>query len=113
LKNYVSSLGLIFTKEGAQSLGGYGTLGDLFPASWNWYNFWQITAFLSIILAFMNIIPIPGLDGGHTLFLLVEMVTRRKMSDRFLEIVNTAGFFFLLLLLVYANGNDIYRFFLK
>ena len=113
LKNYVSSLGLIFTKEGAQSLGGFGTLGDLFPASWNWYNFWQITAFLSIILAFMNIIPIPGLDGGHTLFLLVEMVTRRKMSDRFLEIVNTAGFFFLLLLLVYANGNDIYRFFLK
>lgn len=113
LTNYVSSLGLIFTKEGAQSLGGFGTLGDLFPSSWNWYSFWQITAFLSIILAFMNIIPIPGLDGGHTLFLIVEMITRRKMSDRFLEIVNTAGFFFLLLLLIYANGNDLYRFFLK
>ncbi|MDE6197030.1 MAG: site-2 protease family protein [Muribaculaceae bacterium] len=113
LVSYVSSLKLVFTKEGAQSLGGFGTLGDLFPARWSWYSFWQITAFLSIILAFMNIIPIPGLDGGHTLFLLVEMVTRRKPSDRFLEIVNTCGFVFLLLLLVYANGNDIYRFFIK
>ena len=113
LTSYVSSLGLVFTKEGAQSLGGFGTLGDLFPNTWNWYSFWQITAFLSIILAFMNIIPIPGLDGGHTLFLLVEMVTRRKPSDRFLEIANTCGFVFLLLLLVYANGNDIYRFLIK
>ncbi len=113
LASYVSSLKLVFTKEGAQSLGGFGTLGDLFPNQWNWYSFWQITAFLSIILAFMNIIPIPGLDGGHTLFLLVEMITRRKPSDRFLEVANTCGFFFLILLLLYANGNDIYRFFLK
>lgn len=113
LSSYVSSLKLVFTKEGAQSLGGFGTLGDLFPNQWNWYSFWQITAFLSIILAFMNIIPIPGLDGGHTLFLLVEMVTRRKPSDKFLEVANTCGFFLLLLLLVYANGNDIYRYFLK
>lgn len=113
LTSYVSSLKLVFTKEGAQSLGGFGTLGDLFPNDWNWYSFWQITAFLSIILAFMNIIPIPGLDGGHTLFLLVEMITRRKPSDRFLEVANTCGFFFLILLLVYANGNDIYRFFIK
>lgn len=113
LVTYVQSMKQIFTKEGAQSLGGFGTLGDLFPSTWNWYSFWQITAFLSVILAFMNIIPIPGLDGGHTLFLIVEMITRRKPSDRFLEIVNTCGFFFLLLLLVYANGNDIYRYFLK
>lgn len=113
LSSYVSSLKLVFTKEGAQSLGGFGTLGDLFPNHWDWYSFWQITAFFSIILAFMNIIPIPALDGGHTLFLLVEMITRRKPSDRFLEIANTAGFMFLILLLVYANGNDIYRFFLK
>lgn len=113
LGSYVSSLKLVFTKEGAQSLGGFGTLGDLFPNQWNWYSFWQITAFLSIILAFMNIIPIPGLDGGHTLFLIVEMVTRRKPSDKFLEVANTCGFFFLILLLVYANGNDIYRYFLK
>lgn len=113
LASYVSSMKLVFTKEGAQSLGGFGTLGDLFPNQWNWYMFWQITAFLSIILAFMNIIPIPGLDGGYTLFLIVEMITGKKPSDRFLEVVNTCGFVFLLLLLVYANGNDIYRFFLK
>ena len=113
LASDVSSLKLIFTKEGAKSVGGFGTLGDLFPATWNWYSFWQITAFLSIILAFMNIIPIPGLDGGYTLFLLVEIISGRKPSDRFLEVVNTCGFVFLLLLLVYANGNDIYRFFIK
>lgn len=113
LSSYVSSLKLIFTKEGAQSIGGFGTLGDLFPSQWNWYGFWQITAFLSIILAFMNIIPIPALDGGYTLFLLVEIITRRKPSDRFLEIANMCGFAFLLLLLGYANGNDIYRFFIK
>lgn len=113
LVSYVQSMKQVFTKEGAQSLGGFGTLGDLFPSQWDWYSFWQITAFLSVILAFMNIIPIPGLDGGHTLFLLVEMVTRRKPSDKFLEIVNTCGFVLLLLLLLYANGNDIYRYLLK
>lgn len=113
LSTYVSSLKLVFTKEGAQSLGGFGTLGDMFPGTWNWYAFWQMTAFLSIILAFMNIIPIPALDGGYTLFLLVEIITRRKPSDKFLEIANTIGFFFLLALLIYANGNDIYRIFLK
>lgn len=113
LTSYVLSLKLIFTKEGAQSVGGFGTLGDLFPNQWNWYSFWQITAFLSVILAFMNVLPIPALDGGYILFLLVEIVTRRKPSDRFLEIANTCGLFLLLLLLVYANGNDIYRFFIK
>ena len=113
LASYVSSLGLIFTKEGAQSVGGFGTLGSLFPEKWNWYSFWQITAFLSVILAFMNVIPIPALDGGYILFLLVEMVTRRRMSERFIEIANTIGMFFLLLLLVYANFNDIYRMLLK
>jgi regulator of sigma E protease len=88
-------------------------LGDLFPNQWDWYSFWQITAFLSVILAFMNIIPIPALDGGYTLFLLVEIITRRKPSERFLEIANMIGMGFLLLLLVYANGNDIYRLLLK
>ena len=111
LTTYVSSLGLVFTKEGAKSLGGFGTLGSLFPDRWNWFTFWNLTAFLSIILAFMNILPIPALDGGYTLFLLVEMVTRRKPSDRFLEIANTIGFFLLLALLLFANGNDLYRFF--
>jgi regulator of sigma E protease len=113
LVSYVSSLKLLFSKEGAQSVGGFGTLGDLFPNQWDWYSFWQITAFLSVILAFMNIIPIPALDGGYTLFLLVEIITRRKPSERFLEIANMIGMGFLLLLLVYANGNDIYRLLLK
>ena len=113
LTSYVSSLKLVFTKEGAQSIGGFGTLGSLFPDSWNWYSFWQITAFLSVILAFMNILPIPGLDGGHILFLLVEIVTRRKPSDKFLEYVNMIGLAFIVLLLIYANGNDIHRFLLK
>lgn len=113
LSNYVSSLRLVFSKEGAQSVGGFGTLGSLFPKKWNWYSFWQITAFLSVILAFMNIIPIPALDGGYTLFLLVEIVTRRKPSERFLEIANMIGMGFLFLLLLYANANDIFRFLLK
>lgn len=113
LTNYVSSLGLVFTKEGAQSLGGFVTLGSLFPSVWNWEAFWQMTAFLSIILAFMNIIPIPALDGGYILFLLVEIITRRRPSDRFIEIANTIGFFFLLALLFFANGNDFYRVFFK
>ena len=109
----MSSLKLVFSKEGAQSLGGFGTLGSLFPDSWDWYSFWQITAFLSVILAFMNIIPIPGLDGGHILFLFIELVTRRKPSDKVLEYANMIGMAFLFLLLIYANGNDIYRLFLK
>lgn len=113
LASYVSSLKLVFSKEGAQSLGGFGTLGQLFPEKWDWYSFWQITAFLSVILAFMNIIPIPALDGGYTLFLLVEIVTRRKPSERFLEIANMIGMGFLLVLLFYANANDIFRFLLK
>lgn len=113
LTSYVSSLKLVFSKEGAQSLGGFGTLGSLFPDSWNWYSFWQITAFLSVILAFMNIIPIPGLDGGHILFLLAEIVTRRRPSEKLLEYANMIGMAFLFLLLIYANGNDIYRLFIK
>lgn len=113
LASYVSSLKLVFSKEGAQSIGGFGTLGSLFPDSWNWYTFWQITAFLSVILAFMNIIPIPGLDGGYILFLIVEMITRRKPSDKMLEYANMIGMAFLFMLLLYANGNDIYRLLIK
>ncbi|MDE6136751.1 MAG: RIP metalloprotease RseP [Muribaculaceae bacterium] len=113
LATYASSLKLVFTKEGAQNLGGFGMLGSVFPDTWNWLAFWQITAFLSVILAFMNIIPIPALDGGYTLFLLVEIVTRRKPSERFLEIANMIGMGFLILLMFYANANDIFRFLLK
>lgn len=109
LATYVSSLKLVFTKEGAKQVGGFGAIGGLFPEKWDWYSFWQITAFLSVILAFMNIIPIPALDGGYVLFLLWEMITRRKPSDKFLEVANTIGFAFLFLLLIYANGNDILR----
>lgn len=113
LTTYVSSLKHIFTKEGAESIGGFGAIGNLFPPKWDWRTFWEMTAFLSIILAFMNIIPIPALDGGHVLFLLWEVITRRKPSDKFLEYAQMAGMTFLLLLLLYANFNDIYRFFLK
>lgn len=111
--NYVSSLKLIFTKEGAESLGSFGAIGSLFPDTWNWYSFWNITAFLSIILAVMNILPIPALDGGHVLFLIYEMIFRRKPSDKFLERAQTVGMIFLMLLMVYAFGNDIYRFLIK
>lgn len=113
LSNYVSSLKLLFTKEGAQSIGGFGAIGDMYPDKWNWYSFWDITAFLSIILAFMNILPIPALDGGHVVFTLWEIVIRRKPSIKVLEYAQMAGMAFLFLLLIYANANDIYRFFLK
>ena len=108
---YVKQFRLVFTKEGAQSLGGFGAIGSMFPASWSWYAFWHMTAFLSVILAFMNFLPIPALDGGYILFLLVEMITRRKPSDKFLEKANEVGFWILIALLVIANGNDILKFF--
>ncbi len=113
LVTYVSSLKLLFTKTGAESLGGFGAIGNLYPDQWNWYSFWQITAFLSVILAFMNILPIPALDGGHVVFVLWEIITRRKPSIKVLEYAQICGMAFLFLLLIYANANDIYRFFLK
>ncbi len=109
LKGYVAQFKHIFTKEGASSLGGFGTIGNLFPAKWSWYSFWMMTAFLSVILAFMNILPIPGLDGGHVLFLLVEAISGRKPSDKFLEYAQLAGMFLLIGLVLYANGMDIVR----
>jgi len=111
LAMYVKQFRLVFTKEGAQSLGGFGAIGSMFPAAWSWYAFWHMTAFLSIILAFMNFLPIPALDGGYILFLLVEMITRRKPSDKFLERANEIGFWILIALLIFANGNDILRYF--
>ena len=109
LKGYVSDLKYLFSKQGAKSVGSFGTIGNLFPAVWDWQAFWNITAFLAIILAFMNIIPIPGLDGGHILFTLYEMITRRKPSDKFLDIANKIGMALLIALLVLANGNDLWR----
>ena len=111
LKGYVSDMKYVFTKEGASSLGGFGTIGSLFPAEWDWHSFWMKTAFLSIILAFMNILPIPALDGGHVMFLLYEVIARRKPSDKFLEYAQVTGMFLLFALLIYANGNDIFWFF--
>lgn len=109
LVNYVRQFKLVFTKEGAESLGGFGAIGSLFPEVWNWYAFWSMTAFLSIILAFMNFLPIPGLDGGYFIFLIFEMITGRKPSDRFMEWTTNIGFILLLILLIYANGNDIWK----
>ena len=100
----------IFTKEGAQSVGGFGAIGNMFPAQWDWYTFWYFTAFLSVILAFMNILPIPALDGGHVVFTLWEIVTRRKPSERFMEIVQTIGMWLLFALMAYAIFNDLLKF---
>lgn len=109
LKGYVSDMKYVFTKEGASSLGGFGTIANLFPEVWDWSYFWKMTAFLSIMLAFMNILPIPALDGGHVMFLLYEVITRRKPSDKFLEYAQVAGMIILFALLIYANGNDLVR----
>lgn len=113
LTTYVSSLQHLFTKKGASQIGGFGAIGDLFPARWDWFTFWNMAAFLSIILAFMNILPIPALDGGHVMFVLWEIITRRKPSDKFLEYAQIVGMVILFGLLIYANGNDIYRFIFK
>lgn len=110
LKGYVNDMKYVFTKEGAKSLGGFGTIGSIFPKVWDWERFWSMTAFLSIILAFMNILPIPALDGGHVFFLFYEMIARRKPSDKFLEYAQITGMIMLLLLLFWANFNDVLRF---
>ena len=109
LYDYVAQFKFVFTKKGASQLGGFGTIGNLFPAEWDWRNFWSTTALISIILAFMNILPIPALDGGHVMFLCYEMVTGRKPSDKFLEYAQVIGFFLLIALVLYANGNDLFR----
>lgn len=109
LRGYVDDMKYVFTADGAKSLGGFGAIGSLFPPVWDWMMFWRMTAFLSIILAFMNILPIPALDGGHVLFLLYEIITRRKPSENFLIKAEYAGFGLLILLMVVANLNDILR----
>ena len=113
LTKYVKSMKLVFSKEGAKQLGGFIAIGNIFPATWDWAVFWTMTAFLSIILAFMNILPIPALDGGHVLFLLFEIISGRKPSDKFLEQAQIVGMVLLIGLLVWANGNDIFRLFSK
>ena len=111
--SYIKQLKLIFTPEGAKSVGSFGTIGSIFPETWNWVGFWNITAFISIILAVMNLLPIPALDGGHVLFLLFEMITRRKPSLKFMEVAQMVGMGLIIALMLLAIGNDIFRFIIK
>ncbi|MEW2920880.1 RIP metalloprotease RseP [Muricauda sp. ANG21] len=115
LSSYVKQLKKIFNPEtGAyKGVGGFAAIGSMFPGTWNWAAFWSTTALISIILAFMNILPIPALDGGHVMFLLYEMITGRKPSDKFLEYAQMIGFFLLIALLLFANGNDLYKWLFK
>lgn len=109
LKDYVKQFKYVFTTKGATQVGGFGAIGNLFPDVWDWQSFWATTALISIILAFMNILPIPALDGGHVMFLLYEIVSGRKPNDKFMEYAQMVGFFILIGLVLFANGNDIYR----
>lgn len=113
LTDYVAQFKFVFTKKGASSLGGFASIGNMFPAVWDWQAFWVRTAFLSIVLAFINILPIPALDGGHVVFLIYEMITGKEAPQKVLEYAQYVGIFLLLGLMIYVNGNDIYRFLLK
>ena len=109
LNNHVSQLKFLFTKKGASSIGGFAAIGNMFPPVWDWHQFWLTTALISIILAFMNILPIPALDGGHVVFLLYEMVTGREAPQKVLEYAQYVGFILLMGLVLYANGNDLVK----
>ncbi|MEW4923155.1 RIP metalloprotease RseP [Algibacter sp. 2305UL17-15] len=109
IKDYLAQFKYIFTKKGATQIGGFAAIGQMFPAEWNWQAFWYLTAFLSIMLAVLNLLPIPALDGGHVMFLLYEMVSGRKPGDKFMEYAQMVGFFILIALVLFANGNDIYK----
>ena len=110
LRGYVSDFKYVFTSEGAKSVGMFASIGSLFPSTWDWHEFWLMTAFLSIILAFMNILPIPALDGGHALFLLVEMITGKQPSEKFLERAQMIGMLIILGLFILATYNDLMKF---
>jgi len=113
MSDYLKQFKLLFSPEtkAYESLGGFIAIGNIFPGAWDWYSFWNMTAFLSIILAIMNLLPIPALDGGHVMFLLFEMVTGKKPGDKFLEYAQITGMIFLLALVLYANANDIIKLF--
>lgn len=113
LVSYVRSLKLLFSQEGVKQVGGFMTIGNLFEETWNWKRFWTMTAFLSIILAVMNMLPIPALDGGHVMFLLYEMVSGRQPPQKLMEFAQLIGLALVLLLVLYANGMDVFRFFFK
>ncbi len=109
--NYIKQLKLMFSPEvkAYEGVGGFGMIASIFPAQWHWQSFWRLTAFLSIMLAILNVLPIPALDGGHVMFLLYEIVARRKPSDKFLEYAQIVGMVLLFSLLIYANGMDVIR----
>jgi len=113
INDYLKQFKLIFSPKtkAYESLGGFIAIGNIFPGMWSWYSFWTMTAFLSIILGVMNLLPIPALDGGHVMFLLFEMITGRKPGDKFLEYAQIAGMVLLLSLVIFANGNDIFKLF--
>jgi regulator of sigma E protease len=113
INDYLKQFKLIFSPKtkAYESLGGFIAIGNIFPGIWSWFSFWNMTAFLSIILGVMNLLPIPALDGGHVMFLLFEMITGRKPGDKFLEYAQIAGMVLLLTLVIYANGNDIFKLF--
>lgn len=113
INDYLKQFKLIFSPKtkAYESLGGFIAIGNIFPGMWNWYSFWSMTAFLSIILGVMNLLPIPALDGGHVMFLLFEMITGRKPGDKFMEYAQIVGMVLLLSLVIYANGNDIFKLF--
>lgn len=113
LRDYVAQFKFVFTKKGASQVGGFTRIGDMFAPVWDWRSFWGITAFLSFALAFMNILPIPALDGGHVVFLIYEWITGKEAPQKILEYAQYIGFFLLLGLMLYANGNDIYRLIFK
>ena len=113
ISDYLKQFKLIFSPKtkAYESLGGFIAIGNIFPGAWSWFSFWSMTAFLSIILGVMNLLPIPALDGGHVMFLLFEMITGRKPGDKFLEYAQIAGMVVLLSLVLFANLNDIYKLF--
>ena len=113
ISDYWKQLKLIFnpSTKAYESVGGFISIGKIFPDTWVWSMFWRLTAFLSIALAVMNILPIPALDGGHILFLLYEIIFRRKPSDKFMEIAEYIGLILVLALVLFANGNDIIKLF--
>ena len=107
--DYIAQFSYVFTSKGITQLGGFAAIGSLYPPTWNWQGFWETTAFISIILGFMNALPIPALDGGHATFLFYEMLTGRKPNDKVAGYAQMIGFFLLMALVLFANGNDIYR----
>jgi regulator of sigma E protease len=112
--NYIKSIKLLFSQEKAyESVGGFIAIGSIFPSTWDWQAFWHLTAFLSIMLAVLNVLPIPALDGGHVMFLLYEIIFRRKPSDKFIEYAQIVGMVLLFGLLIFANGNDVMKLFRK